>query len=98
MIYYCLGIQPLAQELLNLTLDLKMSQPVDAPKTTKIKILISLSAFYLKKAIISSDQQVRDELFKKLKSNLNRSDKIKINEKTSFMLKGYYYFFIGEIK
>jgi len=65
-----------------------MAQAGFESKDIKIKILISLAAFYLDEAIWTSDASVKEELFKELRSNLNKSDKLEINEKTSFVIKG----------
>ena len=98
MVYYDLGLEERAREILKAILEGPMEQNDDGSKDMKIRILISYSAFYLDEAIQSVSGQVRDDLFRELRSNLNKSDKIEIDEKTSFVLKGYYFFFLNEVK
>lgn len=71
---------------------------MDAEKSTKIKILTTLSSIYLAKAFSETDEKLRDELFREVRTYFNKSDKIEINEKSTFLLKGFYYFFQNEIK
>lgn len=71
---------------------------MDAEKSTKIKILTTLSSIYLAKAFSETDEKLREELFREVRTYFNKSDKIEINEKSTFLLKGFYYFFQNEIK
>jgi hypothetical protein len=71
---------------------------MDADKSVKIKILTTISSFYLAKAIKETDDKLREEIFREVRSYFNKSDKIEINEKTSFVLKGFYFFYQNEIK
>ena len=56
--------------------------------TSKIKIINSLSVYYLQQAIIEVDLGKREELFDKMKIYVNLSDKISIGESLTFGLKG----------
>jgi hypothetical protein len=71
---------------------------MEADKSVKIKILTTISSFYLAKAIRETDEKIREEVFREVRSYFNKSDKIEINEKTSFVLKGFYFFYQNEIK
>ena len=71
---------------------------MDTDKSTKIKILTVLSSIYLSKAIQETDDKLRDEYFREVRTYFNKSDKIEISEKSTFTLKGFYYFYQNEIR
>lgn len=59
----------------------------------KIKIINSLSAYYLELASIETEQEKREEYFDKMKTYVNLSDKISIGESLTFALKGFLFFY-----
>ena len=67
-------------------------------KQIKIRILTSYAAFFLKQAIQEPNPEQKEKYFQGVKSNLNKSDKIEINEKASFVLKGYFFFYQSEFQ
>ena len=67
------------------------------PKNIIISLLTKISAFYLDVAIRNREED-RKLYFDKIRSYLFKLDRIEINEKKSFILKGYYYFFLNDFK
>ncbi len=70
----------------------------ESHNTAKIKIINSLSAYYLKLAALECDHHRREEHFDKMKTFVNLSDKISIGESLTFSLKGFLFFYQGEFK
>mgnify|MGYP000897735464 FL=1 len=64
-------------------------------QTIKIKLLNCQAAYYLKLATKETEKTKREELFAKVLSVLNKSDRITINESLLFVLKGYLLFYQG---
>lgn len=71
---------------------------MEADKQTKIRIMTMMAAHYLNKAIKQTDEKLREETFREVRTYFNKSDKIEISEKSTFTLKGYYYFYQNEIR
>ncbi len=57
-----------------------------------------MASHYLAKAIRETDEKLREEVFREVRTFFNKSDKIEISEKSTFALKGFYYFYQNEIR
>lgn len=71
---------------------------MEADKGTKIKMMTMMAAHFLAKAIRETNERVREETFREVRTYFNKSDKIEISEKSTFTLKGFYYFYQNEIR
>lgn len=71
---------------------------MEADKPVKIKMMTMMAAHYLAKAITETSEKVREETFREVRTYFNKSDKIEISEKSTFTLKGFYYFYQNEIR
>lgn len=66
-------------------------------KEEKIRLYTNLAAHYLQSSL-SLKGVDKEEQLKKFRNMLNRSDKLEINERRSFILKGYYFYFLNDFK
>lgn len=88
MVYYDLKMHEESEKMFQETVNGPLGASGVDQKQIKIKILISLASFFLSRAIKENDQEMKDELLKKVRGNLTKSDRYNLNEKTSFVLKG----------
>jgi hypothetical protein len=97
MVFYELGID-IQLETLGRHLSIEPFASMDGEKSTKIKMMTLMASHYLAKALRETDEKLREEVFREVRTFFNKSDKIEISEKSTFALKGYYYFYQNEIR
>ena len=88
MIYYDLGLIEESQKMFQAAKEGPLESAGFEDKQTKIRVLISLASLYLGQAIRDHVKERREELFNEVKKNIHISDKIEVNEKATFVLKG----------
>lgn len=71
---------------------------MEADNATKLKIMTIISSVLLTLAIRRTVDKDRETLFTDLRKFFQRADKIKVSEKSTLALKGFYYFFSNEIQ
>lgn len=85
-------------EILGRHLSIEPFASMEGEKTVKIKMMTLMASHYLAKAVRETDEKLREEVFREVRTFFNKSDKIEISEKSTFALKGYYYFYQNEIR
>lgn len=65
----------------------------ESNESKKISLVNTLSIYYLALAANENDPKQKSEYFALVRINFNKSDKIKLEESSSFALKGDFFYF-----
>lgn len=86
-------------DLMKFLIDEQMEKPIysdESSITKKISLVNALAVYYLSLAASENDKAKKEELFATVRSYMNKSDKINVNESSTFALKGWHFFFQGD--
>lgn len=82
---------------MNFLINVQMEKPFyndESNESKKISLVNTLSIYYLALAANENDPKQKSEYFALVRINFNKSDKIKLEESSSFALKGDFFILI----
>lgn len=104
--YFKIGLYDLKRtkqflELMNFLINVQMEKTFyndESNESKKISLVNTLSIYYLTLAANENDSKQKSEYFALVRINFNKSDKIKLEESSSFALKGNIFLFFNKRK